>query len=247
MSDEKILPSELAQKQAHLSQLLNQREALVPKIGTGEVQLGSSWETTLKVGRVRRDVNKSVERLRGEHARVTGELEGYGRARSYLSLVDLRGQQIAQMNEMAEEGVLPDDVVDKYRQEYQNLLSEQDTNNYLRRGIELVRQEESQVKPQEAQPEEDFILPNGKSLFGKKADLMYILSYAEGRAYNTDELAAMLYPGVDAKKAIGRLSVVLSELRSVLRGSGLELETVSDTKSRTRGQKGRYILKQEIS
>lgn len=137
---------QIEQREDRVSQVLGEREALVDRIGTGVVKVGSSWENTLKVGRVRSKVRGSVNRLRGELGQLDQELNTYGQAREYLSQLSTRQTQLGEMSEMVAEGNLPQDVLQTYQQHYEELASLPERNPALQRGIERIRREEEARK-----------------------------------------------------------------------------------------------------
>lgn len=116
--------SELEQRD-RLAHIASQREALVDVIGTGQVRIGSSWENTLKVGRVRARVNVSVTRLRRELTHVNQDIIITEQTKYHLGQLTLRQLQLAQMSAMVSERNLSEDILRQYQQEYTALASKQ--------------------------------------------------------------------------------------------------------------------------
>lgn len=264
-----IEPIQLQEKRDRVYQISGQREALINRIGTGKVNALSSWENSLKVGRVRSKVKASVNRLRGELGQLDQELEDYGQARDYLGQISLRQIQLADMGKMVAEGNLPQDVLEVYKQRYQELFSLPERNPALQRGIELAKQEEARrreveaaatlVKPEEQSMQvvvepvsavpapveiEKFLLPPGIEIRGKAGQLLRLLKESSPTEPKTpDDLVRQLYrEAQNMKVARHNLDALIAYVRKKLTGTGIELVNSAPQDNRPRGQQGSYYL-----
>lgn len=133
MSKEFRLPPRIEKRRKHLSILISQRESLVGRIGTGAVKEGSSWDNTLKVGRVRRKVKASAERFNGE---LDSMAQGF--AKQYVDLRSLREKQLADMKTMVEEKNLSVESARHFEKEFEELNLLPEKNEFLKRGLGKV-------------------------------------------------------------------------------------------------------------
>lgn len=229
---------QIEQRRDRVSQVLGEREALVDRIGTGKVKIGSSWENTLKVGRVRSKVKASITRMTGQLGKLDEELNAYGQARDYLSQLPIRRTQLAEMSEMVAEGNLPKDALQAYQQQYEELASLSDRNPALQRGIERIRREEEGKRGSEK-----FRLSTGEKLGGKIGELLTIVSQASlDSPITSDRIAGALWPGVDWRVSSKRLGYVMFNARRKAAQAGLDIVGVHPEKRGT-GDKGSYYLR----
>lgn len=229
---------QLHRESERLARIAQQRAVLLESIGTGNVQLGSSFEATLKIGHARRSVRASLERAEKKREELSQAIGT--RADEYIFQVNLQDTQLKQMDEMVASGDLPFEVVEKHRREFEELRSLPQHNDYLRRGIEMLRDEfafKDWLKVHE-----NVTIPNGKIVGGRKADLLNVLSQTSTTTHiDADDLAHRLFPDKNEAIAVRRLSVLLSDARKELAGSGWSIENIAGV----RGEKGKYYLKRE--
>lgn len=268
------MSGELEQQRDRLAHVVSQREALVDRIGTGQVKIGSSWENTLRIGHVRAKVKASVARLGGELTQIDQEINITGQARDYLTQIEVRQKQLGEMSELVTEGNLPEEILKQYQQEYSTLVALPDTNPALKRAVERIREEEARRQrqagpeqpitpptPVEAPPPQPgaiepderrigsrrFQLPSGEVVGGKVGELLSLLSgAAKENLITSDQIMEALWPEVDFKTGRGRLSFVIHKAREVLSGTGVEIEGIlPPVGQRKRTDKGGYYLRRE--
>ncbi len=258
MGKEIIPIKQIEIRKDRLTQILAERVSLIGRIGTGEVKVGSSWENTLKVGRVRSVVKASVNRKKEELNNLNQELDAYGQARGYLNELDLRQRQLAEMSEMVAQGNLSKDDLHIYQSEYEKLVSLPQKNPTLQSGIERLKAEEakekegnvtlvtpgmSKVGAEKPEDTEGFELPNGKAYKGKTAKLLSLLSHtSEDKLVTIDGLSEALYPGIVSKEAERKTSALLSRIRKLLIGTDWSIICFYDRKGKNRNEKGLYYL-----
>lgn len=235
---ERVSPGQvLYQQRQCLSIFIEKRSALLERIGTGEVKVGSSWEATLKVGRTRRDVSMSVVKKQIALQDVNNQIAGYERAQGYQDEIVLRQRQLGQMAELQAQGYLREEVLRDYQARYEDLVAEPETNFYLRRGLELLQQEHATIvstttpiqRDQQSDTERldssneipQFNLPNGKIVIGKTAEILQSLQMtAKDSMVKLDELAQRMYPGVERTVARKRVKAQVSYAKHVLSREG---------------------------
>lgn len=139
---------QLEQRKAKLTNLINQRESLVTRIGSGKVKVGSSSENTIKVGKARKMVKDSLPRLRGSLQEVSQETSILDQAQEHLSTIALREKQLTIMREMLAEGNLSKEEIEVHQEEFEALRSLPEQNPALKRGLErLVREKTASTMP----------------------------------------------------------------------------------------------------
>jgi hypothetical protein len=259
---EKIIPIEQIEKERdHLSRCLIQRESFVKDIGTGEVKVGSSFESTLRVGRVKGLVRTSMNRIQGELDNLNQELDAYSQARSYLGQISLRQAQLSQIGQMVDEGNLTPDIYELHKAQLEELTASSQTNPILIRGLKRIQLEEeakNEVSPvvppthetseplKESEESEKYRLPNGQKVGGKIAQLLYLLEKASSdNPLTSDQITQAIWPDVDDKSAKNRLNVSVSRLRANSEDTGLDIIIILDPSKRRKGQKASYYLKKE--
>lgn len=248
----------LYQQQQRLSTIIDQRSALIQKIGTGKVEVGSSWEATLRVGRVRRDVGFSIAKKQVVLQELSNQIGGYERAQGYQEEILLRQQQLGKIAELHAQGYLSKEILSQYQTEYEKLLAEPTTNVYLRRGLELLHEETtSTVTPtendqatnseqgkEEGKPPE-FELPNGVVVTGKEAQVLILLDRATSdNVALRDELIGILMPNFLPEVARRKFSSHMGVIRKLIESSsGKSWQIIG--KGLTADEFGYYIQKNE--
>lgn len=215
---------DLAQKREQLTHVIDQRRALIDKIGTGDVQLGSSWENTLRVGRVREKVFDSVQRHEEQRRIITAQEE----LLRYQENLSLRREQLTEMRRLQQDGYLPDSVVDRYQQEYASLVMLPETSEPLRRGLDLQGEPHEQESSSATVPE--YALPNGRVVVGRSAEILSALNETTAEnPLSIDAVVQQIYPGVDKRVAVKRLKAQLTYARNLLDRQGeTSLEIISE-------------------
>jgi hypothetical protein len=142
--------SQLNAQRNRVSQIAQEREALIDRIGTGEIKVGSSWENTLRVGEVRGRVRSSAARLNEKLTSINTSISEYHNAQDYLKELQLRESQLSIMSEHVASGNLPEDILLAYQQEYTELLSRPESNIQLKNGLSKIQAENDSQKSKEA-------------------------------------------------------------------------------------------------
>lgn len=141
-----------------MQQLEARRESLSKGIGRirdiylsdpiriGKVEIGSSFSATLEVGRTKSAAKKAIEGLGNRLAQVNNELSVNDEARTYLNRVNQMEHGLAEMKVLMAEGNLPEEILKKHQQEFEELQKFPETNPFLQKAVERIRQEEAKRK-----------------------------------------------------------------------------------------------------
>lgn len=240
----------LEERSQHLSHVLSQRQVLLDRIGTGGVKLGSSWEATIKIGKVRRHVRASLSLLQDALEEAQSELSAYSQADNFRNEVEKRRGQLAEIRALVEEGNLPSEMLSKYEAMYGQLLNQPATNEVLRRGLHYFEEQLPQISTAQKPATEQeiaFPLPNGETITGKAAEILRILSHRDGEPISSSEIANALWPGEQDEVIRARLSTAISKIRKKLQPTDLELIMITSPRARVQGEKGMYVLQKRPS
>lgn len=124
----------------------------------GKVEVGSSFSTTLEVGRTKAAAKKAIVGLGNRLEQVNNELSVNDEARVYLHRVNQMEQGLDEMRELVAEGNLPEDLLRQHQQEFDELQKLPENNPSLQRAIQRIRQQEEKKKEEQpsgpVQPEE---------------------------------------------------------------------------------------------
>jgi hypothetical protein len=147
-NQQKLEPIEKVKERLRsINHLVVQRASLKKRIGIeGEVQIGSSEETSLRVGRVRNRVEKSIQRLNNKTQILLGEIEGYDRAESYLEEKRARQRDLAYTSERVDRGEASRNSLNKLQYKYTSFVGMSESDPGLRKEIERRRQEQEERK-----------------------------------------------------------------------------------------------------
>jgi hypothetical protein len=147
-NQQKLEPIEKVKERLRsINNLVVQRESLKERIGIeGKVQVGSSEETTLRVGRVRNRVENSIQRLKNKTQTLLGEIEGYETAEDYLKQKKSLQRHLASTSEQVDRGETPKRSLSKLQNDYSSFTQRSERDPGLRKGIERRRQEQEERK-----------------------------------------------------------------------------------------------------
>lgn len=138
-----VEPIEMIQQKAkQVAKLVKQRENLVYSIGvSGEVRAGASMATTIKVGRVRSRVQKSVMRLRAVSRELQKEYLAYEfEVPEYFFRLEEKQRRLAETSQAFHEGRRSLVTLRRDQERYETFVARHRDNLYLHRGIERLRQ-----------------------------------------------------------------------------------------------------------
>lgn len=188
----------LKREQESLPALIAQRKVTLDRIGTGDIKLGSSMESTLKVGKVRKVVRKSIDRLEAKQENLATQIKGYEEAKDYLSQLPQKKALLDQLEEMAAEDDVLKEAYAQHKTEFDEFSSLPDRNPALKQGLEMLkREEESKVsKTEKAQQTPGSMLDNMPSRLPKNHLLRRVPADKEGIKATIASLNASV-PGID--------------------------------------------------
>lgn len=219
-------------------------------IRIGQVEVGSSFSITLEVGRTKSAARIAIVGLNNKLEQVDSELRVNDEARGYLNRVRGMGQGLTEMRELVAEGNLPEDILKKHQQEFEELQKLPETNPSLQRAIERIRQEEeSRGKANIVVLQDGKVkLPNGSVIEGKKAEFLNILKdTSENNQKSSDQVSNELYPEEDDKIAKRRTYSVIYATEEILSESGVELVTFTPSLGeRAIRKKSTYYLRNSV-
>jgi hypothetical protein len=164
MNLEKPTFEQLDQQRAQTVRVFEQRKRVYTKIGTGDIKIGDTWESTERVGEVKDRVAGSIERMSNHIERIDTEFEE--RAIEYQNLLTLRKNQLEKMTQFVAKGHLTAEDIKQYQDEYELLEAIPTYNPGLQRGLDkLVQTSQSEnltttlldaeITPLSSQPKED--------------------------------------------------------------------------------------------
>lgn len=238
---------QIEQERDYLSQSIVKREAFIDCVGSGTVKIGSSFENTLKVGRIKGMAKASILRMQERRDDLDQEVIAYNQACDHLGEISLRQTQLSEINQMVTDGNLPLNIFQLHQQQLQELVSLSQTDPILIRGIKRIQLEEEARKKEQSKPLEEveesekYRLPNGQEVSGKIAQLLHLL---DGTSFDnilsSDQITQTIWPDVDNKSARNRLGIVISKFRKFFPNNGLDIVVEIDPAKRYGGQKGSY-------
>jgi len=135
-------------RRERLSHIIEQRESLIEKIGTGNVKAGVSGqeETTLRVGNLRRFIREeNLPKLKARLEKLEQDAEPiiYGGAREYIDLIGARCKQLSKMRKMFEDGYLREDEIRQHEDDFREFVKLPKRNSLLQKGIARIREDEA--------------------------------------------------------------------------------------------------------
>lgn len=263
MSQEIERIQQLEERREKLSNIIGQRESLAGRIGTGTVQVRSSFEATVKVGRLRETVRECVVRLSGRLEKIDQELELHAVdfAREHLEEVNLRRNQLAEISGLVLDGYLTEDDLRYHHQQFEELVLLPQRSTLLQKGIDKIKQREGAEKREgeglikekikepfiEILPDGKVRLPNGQEVGGKIAELLILLNdTSDDSQKDTGKLGKGLYPEDDDITATNNARSCIARTRKRLIGTGVELVSIiPDNISKVHGEKASHFLREE--
>lgn len=162
MSKEIRIPTiqELEQAQNRRSGILEQRRVLFGKIGTGENQEATEankatmlWEPTIKVGRARKAVSKSIGRLSGTQTNIGLEISSYNKAQEHLAAIAEEEELITKARQLVKEGYLPEAQIARGIKDHQARIEQAKNDLDIQRGLERMKKEHDQASKPNVQTE----------------------------------------------------------------------------------------------
>lgn len=172
---------QIGQQRSHVADVLDQRQSLVGKIGTGNITSQSSVENAIKVGSTRGRVNSSIERLTEKANQLDQELET--NAPEYLALLTIQKSQVDRLNTLVDQKFLTKEEIKPHIDSYNAFVALPEQQPALKKGIEKIKQTESA----QAQTESEAIdngVPSEEATFlqiPQVPELAYIESSNEHR------------------------------------------------------------------
>jgi hypothetical protein len=241
MSSEHQQPSvvnRLKDRRDKLSGIVEERQVLYEKIGTGKVTALSSVENALKIGRVKGKVKDDIGKKQEKLKRLNNEVVVYERAELVLSGLEDERKKMKQLQSYVKEGHLGEEVLEYHREDLEKLETEVRENPDVRRAV-------GELKKEERRREDEFVLPDGRSTKGKQAQFINIASTGSRMdPVSRESYMDYLYPGMEASVAQLRLNSTRTRAVEFLEGSGLEIVSVGSSEN-PRGVMGYYLRASE--
>ncbi len=136
----------LENRRNSLTRIIDQRKSLIDRIGTGSVKVGSSFENTLKVGKVRKAVTSSISTLTQRLNQVGTDIQNYQNALRYSEELELKKTQLDRIERMVAEGLLTKAETQPHQIEFQEFASLPQKDPGLRKALDRIAQEKEAVK-----------------------------------------------------------------------------------------------------
>ncbi len=129
---------ELGQRAERVSSVITQREALLERIGSGEITTASSWENAIKVGETRGHLKGSIERLKERSLTLNEEI--VMGAQEFIALRHTRRAQLDQLKQLVTEENLSEQEILTWQREYEMINKMPEENAVLENAIERIDQ-----------------------------------------------------------------------------------------------------------
>jgi hypothetical protein len=132
-----------------VTQLLPERANLKACIGIeGQVQVSSSDMATLKMGRVRNSVDRSISRLKNEQTALQGEVAGYTAAEKFIEVKRKKQEEMAEVSEqVSKDGSnSKTEHLMSLQRDYNEFMKSVAQDQNLQKGVARIEQEDADAK-----------------------------------------------------------------------------------------------------
>lgn len=233
----------LNKRSERLSKIIEERQELLGEIGTGSIALGSSFDNTIRIGRVRKRVASSVDRFSNEFLAVRSELQERRKteAKNFLAELKLSEAKLDQIRELAREGYVEKEYLEFHEEEFKELKKRPQREPWLMDAIRKLAEKkkektESKEKTMISQPPKTetrsgrfgprpklFDLKNGEKVAGKAGLLLKIVQeHSVGEILTFEEAVVAIY-GRDNEKSRGNLHALIGYVRRVTKDEDFEV------------------------
>jgi hypothetical protein len=140
------------ERRMKVSDLLFKRKKLKERIGIeGKVQIGSSEETTFRIGRVRSRVEDSIQRLTIKKIELDKEIARYNKVGDYFEMKKIKQSRLAELSELVHRDRKKNSELKYLQKDFEEFILKSEKDRYLKKGIERTRQEEEQTRTKKAE------------------------------------------------------------------------------------------------
>lgn len=150
----------LQEQQANLENVLVSQKRRYERIGTGKHREGDSWEYDVKIGQAREFARSSIASVSEKMDTIEEQIVNFEQedttslieeARSYVGQVASYQESLQSLTEGFNRGLVKTSVYEGHVQRFQQLENRPETDEALKRGLELLREQEEKEKSRQVE------------------------------------------------------------------------------------------------